>query len=351
MRLKRYALIKSFSVFEILLFTVLIGILLFILFPGWYLDILLKKNNNYNTNLQTKYLEYLIKKRPKFEYFKLLIYDYMITGRTLEVLRLLNFLERKYPRKVQDINYLLFKYKILKTIYFSLKDSSLKRKLKSDIKELLLTLLAKANTSIKTLDFIYSQSLEFGFTDIAYKAAFRLAFLTKKTLWIKRAILLATSIKSSSKKDIESLINLANLQNFDSQTLKVVVDFLFYVVKDYRKTYEILDSYLKKEKSLPKNLQSIYLYLAIYNGNISNIYNFIASIPISDRKKMIELAIRYAFAMKKIDLAKQLIAKYALSFPTDYNYITFILKYSLATGDPFFARQISLKIMRVLKNE
>ena len=278
----------------------------------------------------------------------------MITGRTLEALRLLNFLERKYPSKVQDINYLLFKYKILKTIYFSFKDPSLKRKLKSNIKELLLTLLAKANKSIKTLDFIYSQSLEFGFTDIAYKAAFRLAFLTKKTLWIKRAILLATSIKSSSKEDIESLVNLVNLgnlQDFDSQTLKVMVDFLFYVVKDYRKAYEILDFYLKKEKSLPKNLQSIYLYLAIYNGNISKVYNIIASIPISDRKKMIELAIRYALAMKKMDLAKQLIDKYALSFPTDYNYITFILKYSLATGDPFFARQISLKIMRVLKNE
>jgi len=352
LKLKRYVLIKSFSLFEIAAFTILIVILLIILFPGNYLNSFLKEPDTRNLNLQIKYLEYLIHKNPRFEYFKTLIYDYSISGKPLKALKLLSTLEKKYPNNVKGVNYLIFKYRILKNIYFSLKRNSIKEQIKENIKQTLQILLVKAGKSTDILKFIYSQSMEFNFINIAYNVANKLALLTKNPVWVKRAILLAVSVKSLSQRTLNTLLNLTNPKKLDVETLEIIVNYLFYVVKDYKNTYKILKAYLGKDNTLPQNIKNIYLYLLVYNDKIFEIQELIGNTFKKDnRKRLIKLAIQYAFAMKKLNLAKKLIDEYALAFPNDYAYITFVLKSSLATGDPFFARRIALKIMRVLNNE
>ncbi len=326
--------------------------LIVILFPGRYLNSFLKKPDLNSLTLQVKYLEHLISKNPQFEYFETLIYDYTILGKPLEALKLLKQLEKKYPTKVDSVDYLLFKYKILMNIYFSVKENSLKKQIKNNIKQILFTLLTKAGNSKKILSFVYFQSIEFGFIDIAYQAAYKLAILTKSPVWVKKAILLAINVKYVPKQNIITLINLVNLQEFDLKTLEKIIKFFFYVKRNYKESYKFLQIYLKKSNFLPEDLQTIYLYLAVYNNKILDIQEIIEeTLKKKDKKMLIKLAIQYALAMKKLDLAKKLIDEYALAFPNDYAYITFIIKSALATGDPFFARKISLKIMRGLKNE
>ncbi|RUM29885.1 MAG: hypothetical protein DSY32_02795 [Aquifex sp.] len=247
-KLKRYALIKVFRPLELVGFGVVFSTILFLLFPKGKLEELLFSEKIVNLDLRIKYLESLINIEKRPEYFVALAQNYARAGNYSEAYKYLRKLENIYPQEKERI--LKTKYFILKAKFFSLKEESKKREIKKEIDKTL-TLLARKESSLKELEWIFKESVRMNVPEAVYIAMDKL------------------------------LIN--------------------------------------KEEGRSK------------------------------RKELIKTAVKIALWNNRYDLAKKIIRKHILEFPEDQNYVKFMLKAALSTGDPEFASEMAQRVYERLR--
>ncbi len=98
------------------------------------------------------------------------------------------------------------------------------------------------------------------------------------------------------------------------------------------------------KKFLEENIQD-FLWLSVKSGRdpIPMLLDYANKDP-RKGKLYIITAVKFALESQNFELAKSLIESYALLYPYDDEYATFMLKSALATGDPQFAGQIAQKL-------
>ncbi|RMH01703.1 MAG: hypothetical protein D6699_06590, partial [Aquificota bacterium] len=120
---------------------------------------------------------------------------------------------------------------------------------------------------------------------------------------------------------------------------------LYIALKDYSKAYEEFMKLAQTDKKfLEENIQD-FLWLSVKSGRdpIPMLLDYAKKDP-RKGKLYIITAVKFALGNQNFELAKSLIESYALLYPYDDEYATFMLKSALATGDPQFAGQIAQKL-------
>ena len=133
--------------------------------------------------------------------------------------------------------------------------------------------------------------------------------------------------KKLSPQDIQKAITIASWTNKDNLKIKWLKAGLYYFPDNINYIEQLSLIYLNKNE-YKKALAILYTSL----NNIKNTEHI---------KKIIRQLIFIALQTKDIKLAKSIIKKYAFMYLDDPNFAKFILKTSLATGEPYFASSIA----------
>ena len=329
------------------------------------------------------YLESLVKVNPDPSLKLLIAERYIKIGEEKKAIKHLDDLEKSNDPDILGKAKFL-RYSILKQKFFS-KNVSLEEKeyLRNQMKAILEESY-KSMIDAKELEKEYKEALSMEFQDLAYKIAIRILHIKPKDIyWLKESYKLAIMLKDyenairflqklvildkensfnynkeivnvyKAKKDFYGLSNhLEYLYKTDSANkyywAKELLNLYSYQ-KQYNKAISLLEQLYKtdtKNKDLwLKQLTDLYLYQKQYEKAL-NIYLTQLNMeknPLK-RKEYFKKAVEIALWSKNFELAKNIISKHYKEFLNDREMMKFVLKSSLATGDPKFAHKIALDI-------
>ncbi|WP_456460146.1 hypothetical protein [Desulfurobacterium sp.] len=345
--MKQLAKIRVFSNAEILVFVLLFIVLAAFLFPGGEItETILSGKENLNFGLSRVYIESLlrIKKDPKL--IMVLIKNDIKSGNIKEAEKFLKELEKMGSIPVSRRELLKIKLAILEEKYSQAapnEKNAIKKQIKKTLKYLALT-----NFDPETVKNIYTESLKFGFADIAYLAADKLTNMGKDSVnWHKKALKLAVILKNYDEafKHLNFLIN--------HSTGRKKLEFLRRAFRlsvaagDFDRGYFYGEQLLKSGNFSRKDVNNlINMALAVKDYNSAFKYAYEAFKATKEKyyfKKTVEIAL---WAGKK-ELVKHLIIKYGMHYLNDPEMALFLLKTSMALNDRNLSLQLADKAVRI----
>jgi len=318
---KRYVLSDTFPLKEVAFFVfVFVGVLLLV-YPGSKIRKIIFEGEEVNVNLRTKYLEAL-KKTP--EVLSELAESYLRLGKREEAKELLP------PDRALFVEFRKLKYE-----YFS--EGANRKELVKKIEEILLK-LARTSKDPKLLRDVYRESISFGLVKPAYESSKALWALTRSPAWAKEAIRLAYALGKH-----EEVLSLSRqVKELPEEVVPLVVNSALTLGKGEEVT-ELLEELAKEDKKAGE----LFLFLLARAGKKQKIVSFVESAK-EGKKELILIAIRQAIYAGRYELAKELILRWALSYPEDEKFTAQILKLALQTGDPYFAGEVAGRVARAL---
>ena len=379
---KPTAIAKFITNKEIFGFILIVLFSMILVFPKGKLEGLILEEDS-NITLSNIYLESLVKVNPDPSLKLLIAERYSRIGEEKRAIKYLDDLEKSNdPDTVGKAKFL--RYWILKRKFFS-KNVSLEEKeyLRHQMKAILEESY-KSIIDVKELEKEYKEALSMEFQDLAYKIAIRILHIKPKDIyWLKESYKLAIMLKDyeNAIRFLQKLVILdkENSFNYNKEIANVYIakkDFyglsnyleylyktdsankyywtkellnLYSYQKQYDKAISLLEQLYKtdtKNKDLwLKQLTDLYLYQKQYEKAL-NIYLTQLNMgknPLK-RKEYFKKAVEIALWSKNFELAKNIISKYYNEFLNDREMMKFVLKSSLATGDPKFAYKIALDI-------
>ena len=379
---KPTAVAKFISDREIFGFILIVLFGMILVFPKGKLERLIFEEDS-NITLSNMYLESLLKVNPDPSLKLLIAERYIKIGEEKKAIKHLNDLEKSNdPNILGKAKFL--RYSILKRKFFS-KNVSLEEKeyLRNQMK-VILEESYKSMVDVKELEKEYKEALSMEFQDLAYKIAIKILRIKPKDIyWLKESNKLAIMLKDydnairflqklviidkensfnynkeivnvyKAKKDFYGLSNyLEYLYKTDSAHkyywTKELLNLYSYQ-KQYNKAISLLEQLYKTDAQNKdlwlKQLIDLYLYQKQYEKAL-NIYLTQLNMeknPLK-RKEYFKEAVEIALWIKNFELAKNIIYKYYKEFLNDREMMKFVLRSSLATGDPKFAYKIALDI-------
>jgi tetratricopeptide (TPR) repeat protein len=359
---------------------VLFGMIL--VFPKGKLERLIFEEDS-NIALSNMYLESLVKVNPDPSLKLLIAERYIKIGVEKKAIKHLDDLEKSNDPDILGKAKFL-RYSILKQKFFS-KNVSLEKKeyLRNQMKAILEESY-KSMIDVKELEKEYKEALSMEFQDLAYEIAKRILRIKPKDIyWLKESYKLAIMLKDydNAIKFLQKLviIDKENSFNYNKEIVNVYIakkdfyslsNYLEYLYKtytvnkyywakellnlySYQKQYgnaiSLLEQLYETDTKIRdlwlKQLTDLYLYQKQYEKAL-NIY--VAQLNLEKnplkRKEYFKKAVGIALLSKNFELAKNIIYKYYNEFLNDREMMKFVLKSSLATGDPKFAYKIALDI-------
>ncbi|WP_028950955.1 tetratricopeptide repeat protein [Sulfurihydrogenibium subterraneum] len=373
---------EIFSYKEIFGFVLIVVVLSVAIFPKGKIEKLIFQEDT-NIDLSNIYLENLIRITDDDNLRLLLAERYINLGYKEKALTILKNLESDSDPEIRSKAKIL-SYRILKVEYFS-KNTSNERQ-QELIKQMRKILLDSLNstTNLNTLKDIYNESLSMAFVDIAYKTAMKAVSIKNDDLfWLKQAYAQALATqhyqdaqklsyrlskidKNNSLKWLNEYYNISvaikdytsaskalkEMATIDSQHsftyYKKLVNLYMYV-KDYNSALNLVQNLYKTDTVNKSKWLDLMANIYLSQKDYSNAFNaykeaFLGEKNLSKRKEYFKKSLEILLWSKKYDDLKTFLDSYYKEFLTDPEMAKFILKTSLATGDPKFAYKIALEM-------
>jgi tetratricopeptide (TPR) repeat protein len=296
---------KVITFWELLGIVVLFLGILYILFPKGTLEkYVLSETKNYE--LAVKYLETLTKAYPDLKEFQIVLLRFYIKSGNLEkAAQKLEQLEINYKN---DFEFNLTAYNLYKNFYFKTKNKIYLEKAK-----LYLTKILKISPNLKTYEFAYKESTQMSFQDIRFK-------ILKKLINLK-----------PSKEYLLELYNLS-IYYKDYKTAEYALNKLYQMDKNYKWLEKKAELYLYVKKDINK---AVDIYLQLFKITKKSKY-FLKSFYLLIWNKKYNEALKLAKAYENYFL-----------YTKDKTVLKRILKFYLERGKLNYARDLSLKILKM----
>ncbi|WP_299238424.1 tetratricopeptide repeat protein [Sulfurihydrogenibium sp.] len=379
---KPTAVAKFITNREIFGFILIVLFNMILVFPKGKLERLIFEEDS-NITLSNMYLESLVKVNPDPSLKLLIAERYIKIGEEKKAIRHLDDLEKSNDPDILGKAKFL-RYSILKQKFFS-KNVSLEEKeyLRHQMKAILEESY-KSMIDVKELEREYKEALSMEFQDLAYKISIKILRIKPKDIhWLKESYKLAIMLKDyeNAIRFLQKLVILdkENSFNYNKEIVNVykarkdfygLSNYLEYLYKtdsankyywakellnlySYQKQYgkaislleQLYETDTKNKDLWLKQLTDLYLYQKQYEKAL-NIY--LAQLNMKKnalkRREYFKKAVEIALWSKNFELAKNIIFKHYKEFLNDIEMMKFVLKSSLATGDPKFAYKIALDI-------
>ncbi len=329
---KQFVLTKFFPIHYIFIFILISFISMAIFFPREKIKAVIADADRKNIYLDIKYLEGLAKREETPEVLTRLI---QLHSRVGNYERAFYFSEKlgKYDKEAS----LKYKYEVLKKHYFLSNSLDIKEKLEKTIRELHIYI-----DDYKNLQNMYEESMSLGLYTEAVNIAKRIYLITGNKEWLLKAVKLA-----HDKGDYTKAVELGKLAKKKDSRLSIIIYKSYLAMKDFKNASYHLTEALKLEKKLRKIYVKdlLWVYGKSQKDPVPLLLKFAEeSNEKETRRLFIEHAIKIALWKEDFDEAKNLISKYALTFIEEPDFITFLIKSALATGDSDFAGNIAKRI-------
>ncbi|WP_457569069.1 hypothetical protein [Desulfurobacterium sp.] len=332
---------------EIFVFVLLFIVLAAFLFPrGELTEAILNGKENLNLGLSRVYIESLLKIKKDPKLIMVLIKNDIKSGNVKEAEELLQELEKMKNSPISKEELFKLKLTILEEKY-AIASPNNKEMIKKQIKSNLRYLVA-TNFNPKTIKKIYNEALKFGFTDIAYLAADKLANIDKNPInWHERALNLAVTLKNYDEafKHLNFLISHSRGKTkikFLQKAFNISV-----AIGDYDRGYFYGEQLLKSKNFSRKDVNTlINMALAVKDYNSAFKYAYEA-FKRTGEKYYFKKAIQIALWAGKKELVKHLITKYGLHYLNDPDMTLFLLKTSMALNDRNLSQQLADQAVKI----
>ena len=185
-----------------------------------------------------------------------------------------------------------------------------------------------------------------GFHRVALFTAQKLARLTAAEEWLRKAVNHAMILG-----DYSTALALASRIRSDDLRTKILTYQIYSRLKRHKTALKELRSLMLSRPDLRVRYLSDLFWLA--ERAKEDVFDFLVELIDKtqnrvDRRAIIIKSIRYYMGKQMYYRVKELIVRYGTEYPHDLAYTKFILKTSLATGDPTFAGEIAHRIARKL---
>ncbi len=337
-RSRRYVLIEGFSLRDVLSFLLLFLVLLVVLFPKGRLEELILKGEETNVDLTEKYIEALLKLKLPPEVKTALLRKYILEGEEKKVEELLARLKEESPERAYELEYLYLKRK-----FFSRRGDP--EEVLGRIRKALSYMILRAGKREKLL-WLYREALSFGFTDLAYLAAYRLAKVTGEERWYEVAFLHAWQL--GKFREAGKLVG--KFTPTRKETL-LLLYLYYYQKRDYGRALTYLNLYLSKErgkKELYADLVALYFATGQEEKARSLLSSLLRETSRKEKEEFLLRVMRKLLGLGAYSVLKEFIERYALKFEGDKKFYEELVRAAMATGDPNFAADVAEEVARKL---
>jgi len=328
--LKPYALTKLFSWRELVVFVLLFLLLMVAFFPAGKLEKYLEKDEGTNAELTRKYTEALMRVKSPAQIKKAILSRYAYGGEREKVLELIEEIRKENPKEADELE-----YQFLKGEFFRTKGKE-REKIRRRMRVLLKRLLYYAQ-SPQELAFVYKESREMNFPELAFESAYRLAKLTGEDRWKERAFLLAYAL--GKKKAVEELAG--TFRPTKRETFKAL--YYYYLSKG---NWDKALAYLEKSGEGKEEMRILLEFLAGRSGEAKFRLLELAKREPEKAKKVFLEALRTLASSGKYGEMKELIREVAPLLGGGEDFYKELLKMALATGDPYFASWVAEEVAK-----
>jgi hypothetical protein len=336
---RSFALSDIVSNLELFVFVVIVVFLSVVLFP-WNLKEKILEEENINTDLLISYLQALEKvSDDPLIHLKLAI-ELAKKGeldRALKEMNTINF--DLIPDNLKD-RALFLSFKLYETLFFSCKSQEKKFLIRKRIEDLIILSLQRYKDNPQKLLYLYKFSEKMYFPEESLKIALLLSRFNSN--WKIKAFIKAVEI---GKIDLAySILKEISIKKLPDR-YKVVAFQIAFSKKDY----SLAIAYLEANPTLMRKYWKTLLFLYFKTKNTKKFNRFVKQVlegneNLRMKQEVLKLAIEHALWNSDYEKVKVLIRRYGLQLAKTPEFIKFLLKSALATGDSSFVDWLSRKI-------
>ena len=265
-------------------------------------------------------------------------------GHYKEALKILDSYRETFSKMGKETEYLRFKYRILKSLYFSEKSEKEREKTAGEIERTLKELLSNGN--LKDWEFVYREAISMDMPELALESAEKLALETGKKQWYERALKLSTALKKW-----DEALKIVNLMAEEKPEFLKEGLIISQAAGERGNFEKFARKLIESGKFTTEELKSI-VYFELSQKNYRGAEEFCReALKKKNDRETVKFCLNVALWTKDYSQVKRIVEENLNRFKGDREMLEAFLKVARMVNDPQLQLKVANSIFRLINGE